>query len=211
MIVQLQNVLNPDQIRAALSDLASADDPEPAAEARNRHGAAIGAALQADQPFLNTILPTALTQFGFHRHAPGTAVGDQMANPIAALGGSSPVRIDLVCVVFLADPASYDGGELIVESATLPMPIKLPAGCAIVFPATDFYSSHPVTRGENWVASCGIQSAVRGTRQREILTEMWLTLNDFQAMQPAQQLAENEGFKILGKARSNLIRLLAET
>jgi PKHD-type hydroxylase len=212
MIVLLQNVLSADQVSAILADFARVADGEQSSyPLSEQHGGAIGSALMSHEPFTNGILPTALTPFEFDRHVPGTVIQDRMDTPLSGLGTSQIMRTDAVCVVFLSDPTQYDGGELVIDSSTLPMPLKLPAGNAVVFPATDFHTTTPVSRGERWVAVCGIQSAVRGTREREILTEMWVTLNDSETMHPADNQGQNDGVKYLGKARSNLIRLLAET
>ncbi|NQU70116.1 MAG: hypothetical protein HQ514_06175 [Rhodospirillales bacterium] len=209
MIVLLQNVLTADQVAAILADLGRSGDD--GAEAGDRHGGAIGAALMSHEPYINAILPTALTPFRFDRHVPDSVIQDRMDSPLSQLGTPQSMRIDAICVMFLTDPNSYDGGELIIDCSTTPTPLKLPAGNAVIFPATDFYTANPVERGERWIACCGIQSVVRGTREREILTEMWVALNDFKTLAPSGGAAENDGVKILGKARSNLIRLLADS
>lgn len=206
MIVLLQNVLSADQVATIVAELGrGADDV-----AKKRHGDAIESALTAHEPFASAILPTALTPFQFDRHGPGSVVEDRMEFPLSHLGTPQAMRIDAVCAVFLSDPEGYDGGELIIDSSTAPMPLKLPAGNAVIFPATDFHTTTAVTRGERWIVICGVQSAVRGTREREILTEMWVALNDFRALQPTGASGDNDGVRILGKARSNLIRLLAD-
>ncbi len=212
MIVLLQNVLRADQISAILADFSGVKDGEESTyPLREQHGGAIGSALMSHDPFVNAILPTALTPFQFDRRIPGSVVQERMDTSLFQLGMPQAMRVDAVCVVFLSDPSRYGGGELIMDSSTVPMPVKLPAGNAVIFPATDFYTMAPVSGGECRVAICGIQSAVRGTREREILTEMWVTLNDFKALDPAGRHTQNDGLKFLGKARSNLIRLLAET
>jgi PKHD-type hydroxylase len=203
MIVFLQNVLTPDQVAAIIAGLGRDGGDDVA-------GNMIASSLMSQEPFANAILPTALTPFRFDHYAPGTPVQDVMENPLAGLGTPHSVRIDAVCTLFLSDPAAYDGGELVVDASTTPTPVKLPAGNAVIFPATDIHATNPVTSGECRVASCGVQSAIRGTREREILTEMWVAMNDFKALQPADGPNGNDGLKILGKARSNLIRLLAE-
>ncbi len=206
MIILLQNVLSADQVPSIVADLGRGADEA----AEKRRGDAIESALTAHEPFVNAALPTALTPFQFDRHVVGSPVEDRMDFPLSRLGTPEAMRIDAVCAVFLSDPESYDGGELIINSSTAPMPLKLPVGNAVVFPATDFHTTTAVTRGERWIAICGVQSAVRGTREREILTEMWVALNDFKTLQPAAGSDNNDGVRILGKARSNLIRLLAD-
>lgn len=204
MIVLLQNVLPADQVAAIVAQL-ERDGGDSAAV-----GAAIGPTLMSHEPFANGILPTALTPFRFERHDPGAPAQDRLEDPLVGLGTAQSMRIDAVCMVFLTDPATYDGGELVIDATTAPTPVKLPAGNAVVFPAGDFHAISPVASGRCWVASCGIQSAVRGTREREILTEMWVAMNDFKALQSPDGPTGNDGHRILGKARSNLIRLLAE-
>jgi PKHD-type hydroxylase len=206
----LQNVLTPDQVAAIVAGLERDGGTDAAGDAA---GDVIGPTLLSHEPFANAILPTALTPFRFERHEPGTPIPDRMENPLVGLGTAQSMRIDAVCMVFLSDPASYDGGELIIDATTTPTPVKLSAGNAVVFPAGDFQAVSPVTSGRGWVAGCGIQSAVRGTREREILTEMWVVMNDFKALQSPDGSGGpggNDGHIILGKARSNLIRLLAE-
>lgn len=204
MIVLLQNVLTADQVASIIAQLEGGADS-------GAIGDVIGPSLMAHDPFANAILPKALTPFQFERHGPETPVQERMEFPLAGLGTAQSIRIDAICTVFLTDPTAYEGGELIIDATTAPTPAKLPAGNAVIFPAGDFHATSPITSGQRWVASCGIQSAVRGTREREILTEMWVAMNDFKALQPQNNANENDGLKILGKARSNLIRLVADS
>ena len=81
--------------------------------------------------------------------------------PLSRLGTPEAMRIDAVCAVFLSDPESYDGGELIINSSTAPMPLKLPVGNAVVFPATDFHTTRAANAGSQSAASrapCGVRA-----------------------------------------------------
>lgn len=204
MFVLLQNVLTAEQVAAIIAEIEREGD-------NDTLGDAIGPTLMSHVPFANAILPTALTPFQFETHGPELPVQDRMEFPLVGLGTAQSMRIDAVCAVFLTDPDAYDGGELVIDASTTPTPVKLPAGNAVIFPAGDFHTTSPVSRGHCRIARCGVQSAVRGAREREILTEMWVAMNDFKALQPPDGPSGNDGLRILGKARSNLIRLLADS
>ncbi len=53
----------------------------------------------------------------------------------------------LSCTIFLNDPASYEGGELVLHVGTLPVPIKGQPGEAFVYPSTLLHEVRPVTVG----------------------------------------------------------------
>ncbi len=82
------------------------------------------------------------------------------------------VRTDLSCTVFLSDPASYDGGELVVEDAFGRPRVKLAAGDLILYPGTSVHRVEPVTRGVRLASYFWVQSMVRGEEQRRLLFEM---------------------------------------
>lgn len=88
------------------------------------------------------------------------------------------VRTDVSCTVFLADPADYDGGELVVHGAPgeAAQRIKLPAGDAILYPGTSVHEVTPVTRGERLASFLWIESMVRSGEQRRLLFEMDMAL-----------------------------------
>ena len=68
------------------------------------------------------------------------------------------MRSDLSFTLFLAQPDSYDGGELVVESPAGDMPFKLPAGSAILYPSSSLHHVAPVTRGARIAAISWVQS-----------------------------------------------------
>ena len=87
----------------------------------------------------------------------------------------SPARAtctDLSCTVFLTDPADYDGGELTIEDGLAPRQVKLPAGDAILYPATTVHRVEPVTRGERLAAFFWVQSMVADGGQRSLLHDL---------------------------------------
>ena len=88
--------------------------------------------------------------------------------------------------------------------------LKLRAGDAVLYPTTDYHRVEPIRSGVRRVALFWIQSMVRDAERRQILTEMWMTLDYLYQQQPVAQVNDNPAFKLLNKARSNLVRMWAE-
>lgn len=99
------------------------------------------------------------------------------------------VRTDLSMTVFLSDPDEYDGGELVIDDLSSGVQrIKLPAGDAILYPATSVHRVEPVTRGSRLASFFWIESMVRGNDQRKLLFDMdmsILTLRETEGESPA--------------------------
>ena len=83
--------------------------------------------------------------------------------------GAARYRTDLSCTLFLSDPADYDGGELVVEAAYGPAPVKLRAGDLVLYSASSVHKVLPVTRGARWASFFWVQSMIRDDGQRTLL------------------------------------------
>jgi PKHD-type hydroxylase len=82
------------------------------------------------------------------------------------------VRTDISCTLFLADPADYDGGELLIHDLHAAHRVKLAAGDAIVYPGSTLHEVLPVTRGARLACFFWIESMVRDAGERRILFEL---------------------------------------
>ncbi|HEX3917046.1 MAG TPA: Fe2+-dependent dioxygenase [Caulobacteraceae bacterium] len=144
------------------------------ASAQSRQlGEIVLAALAASSAFMSAALPLKVFPPLFNRYAPGMAFGAHIDNAVRA----SPVtgaryRTDLSCTIFLSDPAGYDGGELTIEDGFAPRLVKLPAGDAILYPATTVHRVEPVTRGERWASFFWVQSMVADGGRRALLHDL---------------------------------------
>jgi PKHD-type hydroxylase len=118
-------------------------------------------------------LPLRVAAPYYARYTPGMTYGEHVDDPIMGVDGM-PYRCDIAITLFLSDANAYDGGELAVRTAFGIQQVKLPAGDAILYPASSLHQVTPVTRGERQVAVTWLQSAVRDPAQRELLYELHL-------------------------------------
>ncbi|MGH8117379.1 MAG: Fe2+-dependent dioxygenase, partial [Rhodanobacteraceae bacterium] len=117
-------------------------------------------------------LPVKILPPRFNRYAGGGSYGAHVDGAVMAMDDGAQLRSDIACTVFLADPDSYDGGELVVDDTWGEHEVKLPAGDAIVYPASSLHRVEPVTRGARVAAFFWIQSLVRDDARRRILLQM---------------------------------------
>lgn len=115
------------------------------------------------------------------------------------------MRSDLSCTVFLSDPESYDGGELVTRFGTAEVRLRAPAGAAIVYPSTTLHRVEEVTRGERLVALTFIQSRIADGEQRELLYE----LNEIGAI--AGEKMDIDTYTRLQRVQQNLLRRWGES
>jgi PKHD-type hydroxylase len=143
----------------------------------------------ANEVFRLAVRPKALTPLMFSRYAPGMNYGSHVDD--ALMQG---LRTDVSFTLFLNDPDSYDGGELVIESAGGEDAIKLDAGALVAYPATTLYRVNAVTRGERLAAVGWARSFIRDTAQRELLSREGKTAE----------------FDLISKSLANLMRMWAE-
>lgn len=86
------------------------------------------------------------------------------------------LRSDLSATLFLSEPDSYDGGELLIEESFGAQAVKLAAGDMVLYPSSSLHQVAPVTRGQRICAITWIQSAVADTTARSLLYDMDLSI-----------------------------------
>src|SRR5262249_10672623 len=91
-------------------------------------------ALWRNETFGWAVWPKQIRGILFSGYEPGMAYGTPVDNAI--MGRASLWRSDVAFTLFLADPADYDGGELVIESPLGAQEVKLAAGEAVVYPAS---------------------------------------------------------------------------
>ena len=146
--------------------------PEDSAAAREA-GNIVLDALGRSALFVAAALPLKVFPPLFNRYAGGQDFGLHVDNAIRVKRGSDfRIRSDLSATLFLEDPASYDGGELLIEDRFGPQSIKLPAGHMVLYPASSLHRVTAVTRGVRTASFFWLQSMVRDEAARRILFDL---------------------------------------
>ena len=159
------------------------------------------------------VLPPMFNRYGGEAN-PGGHYGDHVDQAIRQIPSGAHagqrLRTDLSCTLFLAQPAAYDGGELVITDTNLGRlgepRIKLPAGDAVLYPGTHVHRVEPVTRGQRLASFFWIESLVRSDEQRRLLFDMDLAL-----MKLRSRDGESAEAVSLTGTYHNLLRLWADT
>lgn len=142
-------------------------------EAARRAGSLVLDALAASPLFVAAALPLKVFPPLFSRYAGGQAFGTHVDNAVRIRRGSDfRIRSDLSATLFLAEPESYDGGELVIEERFGARQVKLAAGHMALYPASSLHRVAPVTRGSRVAAFFWVQSMVRDAEARRILFDL---------------------------------------
>ncbi len=153
--------------------------------------------LTAHPLFALAARPKAIVGPLFSRYRPGHAYGAHVDN--ALIGG---MRTDVSFTLFLSEPASYDGGELVIDTPSGEEAFKLAPGSIVTYSATTLHRVDPVTRGERLAAAGWVRSHLRDAAQRELL---------FDLETARRRLFEREGktaeADLLAKCAANLMRM----
>lgn len=137
----------------------------------------VAAALERNPLFQSAALPQSILPFMFNRYTNGGHYGDHIDNAIQLNGHTGQcVRTDISVTVFLSDPASYEGGDLIIEDTYGCHEVKLPAGDAIIYPSSSLHRVEPVTSGERIAAFSWVESLVPDAWHRNMLFNLDMTL-----------------------------------
>lgn len=157
-------------------------------------------ALLAHPVFQAAAIPKALVRTRISRYEPGMAYGWHIDDPLIEAS-----RTDLAFTLFLSDPATYEGGALLIDTSDGESAVKLPAGHAFLYSATTLHQVEPVMSGARLAAFGWVRSYVRRPDQREILFELELATR-----RVFQEQGKSPLFDQLAKSKANLMRLWIE-
>jgi PKHD-type hydroxylase len=142
------------------------------------HGEAARIVLDAfarSRPFQDFAMPKRIAPPMLARYLPGMKYGPHADTAFMAVphdGQMINLRSDLSATIFLNDPRSYDGGELVLHIGTRPLPIKGGPGDIFVYPSTFLHEVRPVRSGERLVSITFIESRVPDETDRNALFEL---------------------------------------
>lgn len=127
----------------------------------------VAGALRSHPEVQAAVLPSAFSRPILSRYDDGMEYGWHVDNPL--MGTESLMRTDVSCTVFLADPDTYDGGELVIETEGAERTLKPAAGTAVLYTTGLRHRVAPVTRGTRLAAVTWMQSIVADPGRRAIL------------------------------------------
>lgn len=107
----------------------------------------------------------------FSRYKVGASYGSHIDSPLITGPQRVPLRRDVSFTVFLSDPFSYQGGELVIEDND-ERPVKLSMGAVVLYPATTLHRVEPVVSGVRVVAVGWVRSLIRDAHKRELVFEL---------------------------------------
>lgn len=150
--------------------------------------------------FVAAARPKSFGPIMVNRYASNMGYGSHIDD--ALMGG---IRTDVSFTLFLDDPNSYEGGELVLEETSGELAYKLDAGSLILYPSTSLHRVATVTSGERRAIVGWAQSFVRAPERRQVLF-------DIEQARTAMfnQSGKTPEFDLLSKSLSNLLRMWAD-
>lgn len=170
-------------------------------------GDLILAALERNSLFISATLPARVYPPMFNRYAEGRLFGNHVDSAVRLLPGLGlKFRTDISATLFLCEPDSYEGGELLIDDTYGTHSVKLPAGHMVIYPSTSLHRVNPVTSGARIASFFWIQSMIRDDTQRTLLFDMDMAIQRLQ-----QTGADEQSVTQLTGNYHNLLRMWAET
>ena len=161
-------------------------------------------ALQRCEPFVEFAFPKIMAPPMLAKYGAGMNYGAHSDAPFMPIG-PRPLRSDLSCTLWIADPATYEGGELSVRLGDRAVTFKGAAGSAIAYPSNTLHEVLPVRSGERLVGLTFIESQIPDPVHRDLL----YNLNEVAALEGLKMQWDNR--TRLQYVRNNLLRMWAET
>lgn len=130
-------------------------------------------ALGRNPVFNSAVMPLRVLPPMFNRYDVGMKFGAHVDGSIRAIPGTGMrMRADVSTTIFLTEPEEYDGGELVIEDTYGTHEVKLPAGHAVVYPASSLHSVNEITRGSRWGSFFWSQSMIKDQERRAMLYDL---------------------------------------
>ncbi|WP_309678734.1 Fe2+-dependent dioxygenase [Polaromonas sp.] len=175
----------------------------------------VSRALARNPLFVTGALPKTVYPPLFNRYGGrSNHFGDHIDNAVRTHAATARhVRTDISCTLFLSDPASYDGGELVLQHSYGEQRIKLAAGDLVLYPGSSVHRVAPVTRGERLASFFWIESMVRQDDQRRLLYEMDMAITALRQQDLARRTTDaGESAEVvrLTGCYHNLLRMWAD-
>jgi len=157
----------------------------------------VGQALARSEKFKALAWPKRLAGFLVSRYKPGMTYGTHVDNAIL-----NNARSDMSFTLFLSEPDTYEGGELIIEQGDGERRIKPPKGHMVLYSTGDLHHVAEVTKGERLAVVGWVRSYVRDPKARELLYDLDRVMLDLK-----DKPDERVNLDRVSKVRTNLLRM----
>lgn len=162
--------------------------------------ALIERAIFANPVFQSAAQPAALARLMLNRYGEGMEYGAHVDAPYI-----DGVRTDLSFTLFLSDPASYEGGALVIDSASAEDAIRPPAGTLALYPSTFVHRVEQVTAGTRLAAVGWVKSRLRNAEHRAMALDLDRIGADLAALDAPSDLRDR-----LQNLRNNFLRAFGD-
>ncbi len=159
-------------------------------------------ALKHSPLFNIAALPKEIFPFLVSKYTTGKYYGWHVDSPIM---GNPVIRTDLAMTVFLSEPDTYEGGELVIQADSTLSSFKPAKGDAVLYPCQYLHCVNEIKSGIRLAAVTWIQSNVKDAEQRQILFQ----LNQVHGAL-FQEAPNAPATNLLLQTHSNLFRMWAE-
>lgn len=156
--------------------------------------------LRAHPVFSAAAQPAEIVRPTLNKYGPGMRYGDHVDAPYI-----NDRRTDLSFTLFLADPESYEGGELVVDNAGHEDRIKGAAGSLVLYPSKAVHRVEEVREGERLCCIGWVKSRVRSEEDRALLFELETVIADLREAKAPLAI-----FNRLLNIRNNLLRTFGD-
>jgi PKHD-type hydroxylase len=160
----------------------------------------VGAAIARSRELVDYAMPRRVAPPLLSRYEPGMQYGAHADAAILQIGNER-LRSDLSCTIFINDPSTYEGGELVIAAGNQSLPFKDAAGDALVYPSTTLHEVVPVRSGQRLVSITFIESMIADQHRRMQVYE----LNEIAALEGNAMRWESR--VRLDVVRQNLLRM----
>ncbi|MEO1302117.1 MAG: Fe2+-dependent dioxygenase [Myxococcota bacterium] len=157
-------------------------------------------ALWSNADFQAAAIPEKIARITLSRYTEGMRYGEHVDEAFI-----SGVRTDLSFTLFLSDPESYVGGELVIRRHDGDESVKLPSASLYLYPSNSLHSVSTVESGIRLAAVGWVRSRVRSDEQRAVLYDLHQALRQLPRDDATQGLRLN-----LLRARNSLLRMWAD-
>lgn len=129
-------------------------------------------ALSQNETVKNKILPLKVYPPIISKYLPGMQYGVHVDSPVMASADAGLVRTDIAMTLFLSDPTTYEGGELVLIIDNEEKAIKLNKGSAVFYPASMLHRVNMVKSGQRLAMVTWIQSLIPDAHKRNIIADI---------------------------------------